>query len=84
MIEVSIISFQVVVNYFSVLMLTGLHGLQNGCQAPVQGREVWFRQEGGSACQRVLNQRLPHDITQTAGREGQQAQAKEGGPTDPT
>lgn len=64
-------------------MLTGLHHLQDGRKASVQSREVWFREEGGHAGQRILAQRLPHDVTQSEAREGQEAQAEEGGATDP-
>lgn len=81
---VFIISFQVVVNDLFVVILTGLHRLQEGGKASVQSGEVWFREEGGHACQRILGQRVPHDITQTKAGEGQEAQAEEGGATDPT
>ena len=77
------VSFQVVVNHISVAVLTGLHHLQDGGEASVQSREMCFREEGGHACQGILDQRLPHDITQTEAREGQETQAEEGGATDP-
>ncbi|KAG7239462.1 hypothetical protein INR49_028933 [Caranx melampygus] len=57
-------SFHVVVNDITVLVLTRLHHPQDGCKASVQGREVWLGQQGGHGCQRVLSQRLPHDVTQ--------------------
>lgn len=66
-----------------MVILTDLHHLQDGRQAPVQSREVWYRQKGGHTCQRVLGQGLPHDITQTEAREGQETQAEQGGATDP-
>lgn len=79
-----IVSFHVVVNDITVLVLTRLHHLQDGCKAPVQGREVWFGQQGGHGCQRVLSQGLPHDVTQAETRERQETQAEEGGATNPT
>lgn len=84
LIIVLIVTFQVVVNNVCVVFLTGLHHLQDGFKASVQSRDVQFREEGGHARQRILDQRLPHDITQTEDREGQETQAQEGGAMDPT
>ncbi len=76
------ISLQVVVNDIFVVLLTRLHHLQDSYKAPVQSKEVCLSEEGGHACQRILGQRLPHDITQTEAREGQETQAEQGGATD--
>ena len=79
-----LVSFQVIVDDITALILTGMHHLEDGGKASVQSREVWFRQEGGHASQRILSQRLPQDITQAEAREAQEAQAEEGGATNPT
>lgn len=68
-------SFPVVVNDVIVVLLAGLHHLQDGCEASVQSRQVGFGEDGGHGGQGVTEQRLPHDVTQTEGREGQEAQA---------
>lgn len=84
MIIVLIVTFQVVVNNICVVFLTVLHHLQDGFKASIQSRDVRFREEGGHARQKILDQRLPHDITQTEVREGQETQAQEGGAIYPT
>lgn len=77
-----IMFFYVDINDITALVQTGLHHLQDGGKASVQGREVRFREKGGHVCQRILSQRLPHDVTQTEAREEQETQAKEGRSTD--
>lgn len=42
-----IILFQVIKNDIFVVLLTGLHHLEDGCKAPVQSGEVLLREEGG-------------------------------------
>lgn len=83
LIVIFIIVSQVIVNDIFVVMLTGLHHPKDGREASVQGREVGLGQERGNARERILGQRLSHDITQTEVRGGQEVQAKEGGATDP-
>lgn len=80
---VFIILFQVIKNDILVPMLTCPHHLQDGCQASVQSREVWLREEGGHGRQRILGQGLSQHITQPEVRKGQEMQAKECGTTDP-
>lgn len=62
LIVVVIIFFQVIKNNILVLMLTRPHHLQDGCQASVQSREVWLREEGGHGCQGILAQGFSHYI----------------------
>lgn len=80
---VFIVFFQVIKNDILVLMLTCPHYLQDGCQATVQSREVWLREEGGHSRQRILGQGLSHHIAQPEVREGQEMQTKQRGATDP-
>lgn len=78
-----IVSLHVIINDIAVLVPTRLHHLQDGCKTSVQGRKVWFREQGGCGCQRVLSQGLTHDVAQTETRERQETQAEEGGATNP-
>lgn len=66
-----------------MVLQTGVYSLQDGFQTTVQHGEVLFREEGGHTLQGILGQRLPHDITQTEAREGQETQTHESGTTDP-
>lgn len=80
---VFIVFSQVIKNDILVLMQTRPHHLQDGCQASVQSREVWLREEGGHGRQRILGQGLSHHIAQPEVRRGEEMQAKERGATDP-
>lgn len=78
-----IVVSQVIVKDVLVVLLAGLHRLQDGGEAPIQGREVGFGQERGNSRQRVLGQGLSHDVTQAEVGRGQEVQPEEGGVTDP-
>lgn len=78
-----IVVSQVIVKDVLVVLLAGLHRLQDGGEAPVQGREVGFGQERGNSRQRVLGKGLSHDVTQAEVGRGQEVQPEEGGVTDP-
>lgn len=78
-----IIQFYIIKNNVAVFLLTSLDRLQNSREAAIQSRQVWFREEWGHGCQRILSQRLPQHVTQAKLREGQEMQTEEGGAADP-
>ena len=72
----------IIVEDIVMVVLTGVHCLQDSCQAAVQSLEMLLRQERSHRHQRVLGQGLTHDVTQTELQEGQETQALQRGDTD--